>query len=156
MSTLRNILLDCVPPVALRTYRALRHPAKVPANPLEFAHLLNNQAIGWNEIVLRPGMKLKIASESRIPFEYFCFRDAEMVSELDQFLRMAQGKSRLLDVGALHGIFSLAFVMQDTSRRALALEPSPLASPFLLYNIQANAPEQIKFVESALGDRNEN
>ena len=44
----------------------------------------------------------------------------EILQELDGFLVLTKDRKRLLDVGALHGIFSLAFTHRAESTRAVA------------------------------------
>ena len=71
-----------------------------------------HEAIQTNEpetIVLRPGIALRVNPQSRFPFEWFCYRSPEMVRELDCFVAHAASFSSFVDVGANHGIFSLAF-----------------------------------------------
>src|SRR5262249_12911497 len=72
----------------------------------------------------------------------------------DFFLRTAVEKKRLLDIGALHGIFSLVFASQGTDRRVLAVEASPVAFARLLYNVHKNEFQNIEPVECALSDVN--
>jgi FkbM family methyltransferase len=114
-----------------------------------------NAGLPPNEIVLREGIRLKICPEAHFSFEHFCFRHDEMVMEYDFFLQQIHGRKRLLDVGALHGIFSLTFTSRGEDCRSVAVDPSPKASPFLLYNMHANPKCSIKYVEMALSDTNE-
>jgi FkbM family methyltransferase len=112
-----------------------------------------NAKAGANEMILRGNLRLVVHPDSRIPFEYFCWRSAEMTQELDAFLSLSNGAERLLDVGALHGIFSLAFAQRRQSRSVVAVDPSPLAFAKLLYNVHANKlTQQIHTVECALSD----
>lgn len=106
-----------------------------------------------NEIVLRDGLRLTIHPDSRYAFEYFCFHSPEMVRELDCFMEKTKDRMRLLDVGALHGIFSLVFARRDENRRAVAVDASPLAFGRLLYNIHRQPWENITPVECAFSDR---
>jgi FkbM family methyltransferase len=113
---------------------------------------LNRQAAP-NELIFRPNLRLTIHPDSRVPFEMFCWRAPEMVEEMDAFLANTQGKERLLDVGALHGVFALAFAAQGASRRAVAIDPSPMAFAKLLYNVHANKfAGRVTPVECALSD----
>lgn len=127
------------PPIALplvkALYRAVRTRPPAQAK-LEGPFLERNRGAAPDEIVLRDGLKLKVHPESRIPYEAFCWRAPEMAVEMDDFIRLIEGKSRLLDIGALHGIFSMVFTAKGGS--AVAAEPSPLAYSKLLYNIHAN------------------
>ncbi len=109
-----------------------------------------------NQIELRAGLDLRIHPDSRKPFEYFRTIDKVMVEELDRFLELSDGKNALLDVGALHGIFSLGFTANHPERRALAVEASPIAFARLLYNIHANPTCHVEVAEVALSDRKGN
>jgi FkbM family methyltransferase len=112
-----------------------------------------NAHAGTNEMLLRGNLRLALHPDSRIPFEYFCWRSPEMAQELDAFLSGSNNAERLLDIGALHGVFSLAFAKQRQSRSVVAVDPSPLAFAKLLYNVHANnLTQQIHTVERALSD----
>lgn len=77
-----------------------------------------------------------------------------MVDEMDSFLANVGDRQRFLDVGALHGIFSLVFTANHLDRRAVAVDASPLAFSRLLLNTYANGlEERILNVEAALSDR---
>jgi FkbM family methyltransferase len=111
---------------------------------------LNAGAAG-DEIVLRPGLRLGIDPQAREPFEWFCFRSPEMVAELDGFLAQVAGRRRLLDVGACHGLFALAFTQGHPEAAALAVEPSPLAWEVLESNLRRNAGARVTPVRAAAG-----
>jgi len=104
-----------------------------------------------DEIVLRPGLRLIIDPQAREPFEWFCFRSPEMVAELDGFLSRTADRRRLLDVGACHGLFSLAFTQDDPEAEALAVEPSPLAWGVLESNVRLNAGARVVPMRAAVG-----
>jgi FkbM family methyltransferase len=106
-----------------------------------------------DEVVVRSGITLKVHPESRASFEEFSYSSPQQVEELDVFLDATKGRSRLLDVGALHGIFSLVFAAGDRSRQALAVDPSPAAFAKLLYNVHRNGAENVTAVECALSDK---
>jgi FkbM family methyltransferase len=103
-----------------------------------------------DEIVLRDGITLKIHPESRPSFEEFCYASPQEMEELDVFIAATSDRRRLLDVGALHGIFSLVFALADPTKHALAVDPSPAAFAKLLYNIHRNQAQNITAVECAL------
>ncbi len=75
-----------------------------------------------------------------------------MVDELDFFIEKTAGKKALLDIGALHGIFALVFAVNNHSKKAIAVDASPLAFERLLYNIQNNNLENITPLECAVSD----
>lgn len=101
--------------------------------------------------MLRPGLRLAIDPQAREPFEWFCFRSPEMVRELDSFLARSAGCRRLLDVGACHGLFALAFTQGRPGTAALAVEPSPLAWEILEANVRSNPGAQVTPVQTAVG-----
>ncbi len=111
-----------------------------------------NQGLSSGEIRLREDLPLNIHPQCRAGFEYFCYKSPDMVAELDAFLERVQGHSRLLDIGALHGIFSLAFTKGGVGRRALAIDASPLAFSRLLYNVHKNPDLSIAVEECAVSD----
>jgi FkbM family methyltransferase len=102
-------------------------------------------------MIFREGIRLRIHPDCAEPFEFFRTKDPNCVAEIDTFLRLTKDKHRLLDVGALHGVFSLVFAAQG--KRAVAVEPSPLAFARLLYNIHANDFDKVAPAECALSDR---
>jgi FkbM family methyltransferase len=112
---------------------------------------LNAEAAG-DQIVLRPGLRFTIDPEAREGFEWFCFRSPELVRELDGFLARSATCHRLLDVGACHGLFSLAFAHGRDDAQALAVEPSPLAWAVLEANVRRNPDARIVPVQAALGE----
>ncbi|MGH7137784.1 MAG: FkbM family methyltransferase, partial [Pirellulales bacterium] len=111
-----------------------------------------NAGVAGDQIVLRPGLRLTIEPEAREGFEWFCFRSPEMVRELDGFLARSATCHRLLDVGACHGLFSLAFAQDRDDAQALAVEPSPLAWAVLEANVRSNPEARIVPVQAALGE----
>lgn len=66
-----------------------------------------------------------------------------MVEELKAFMRLTQGCTRLLDVGALFGLFSLVFTA-DPAKSAVAVEPSPWAYPILEEHCNLNPAHDIE------------
>lgn len=105
------------------------------------------------EITIRDGLTLNIHPDSREPFEHFITRSGSMVKEMDCFIHHARGKTRFLDVGALHGIFSLVFCKLNPCAVAIAVEPSPVAFSKMLYNIHANDARFVEAIELALSDQ---
>ncbi len=110
-----------------------------------------NEGAAADEIVLREGIRLKVHPLARGTFEGFCYWSPEMVDELDAFLANTRDRRTLLDVGALHGIFSLVFT-RDRAKSALAVDASPLAFSTLLYNIDRNQAANVTAVECALSN----
>src|SRR5271154_4209243 len=114
---------------------------------------LRNANAAEGEIVLRDILSLAIHPDSLLAFEYFCFRSPEMVAELDAFIARIRPCHRLLDVGALHGIFSLVFVAGRNDASAVAVDASPRAFSKLLYNVHKNKFRTVTAVECALSDK---
>jgi FkbM family methyltransferase len=103
-------------------------------------------------ITVHDGIILKVHPESRVAFEYFCDRSPEMIAEMDAFIAATSKKMRLLDVGALHGLFSLVFAVGHPNRRVIAVDASPIAFARLLYNIHKNTLENVEAFEYAMSD----
>jgi FkbM family methyltransferase len=110
-----------------------------------------NRGAAADEMVLRPGLRLAVDPQAREPFEWFCFRSPEMVAELDAFLARAADRRRFLDVGACHGLFSLAFTQGRPGAEAVAVEPSPLAWEVLESNLRRNAGARVTPLQTAVG-----
>jgi FkbM family methyltransferase len=111
-----------------------------------------NRDAAADEIVLRPGLRLKIDPSSREPFEHFCFRSLEMAQEFDAFRREMMGCRRFLDVGACHGIFALVFAVGRPDTLALALDPSPVACRILAGNVERNGFGNVISKQVAAGE----
>ncbi len=75
-----------------------------------------------------------------------------MVAEMREFAKLTVGRKRLLDVGALFGVFSLVFTSRPGTS-AVALEPSPWAWPILRQQIEANPSQVIGAIEMFAGDK---
>lgn len=112
-----------------------------------------NRNTSPDSISLRPLLDLRVDEESRHGFEHFCFRSPRMVREFDYFLTMAARRRCFVDVGALHGLFSLAFVHGHPANTALAIDPSPLAFSVLSKNLALNGCHNIRALNLAAGER---
>jgi len=112
-------------------------------------HRLNRHAAG-TEVVLRPGLVIQLSRASREDAEWFSFRSAEMAAEFDSFLHETVDRHRLLDVGAFHALFSLAFARRPDTE-AVAIEPSPPAYAVLGDNLRLNPDSRIRALEIAAG-----
>ncbi|HLX10637.1 MAG TPA: FkbM family methyltransferase [Thermoanaerobaculia bacterium] len=110
-----------------------------------------NRGAAPDEMVVRPGLRLRIDPQSREPFEWFCFRSPEMVRELDAFRREMAARRRFLDVGACHGIFSLAFAHGRPEARAVAVEPSAIAYALLAENLRRGRCDNVVARQVACG-----
>jgi FkbM family methyltransferase len=159
---IRSIVKNSCPPIIWNSLRYIRSwinekfktKAHVQIFRLKTTFDDINKENLLNEITIRPNITLKIHPDSRIPFEYFCFRSPECVEELDAFLNYSSDCKRLLDIGALHGIFALTFASISPDRRVIAIDASPLAYSKLLYNVHKNQPRSILPIECALTDCN--
>lgn len=87
---------------------------------------------------LREGISFLIEPSSRFGFEFFCFRSPQMRDEMDCFISQTKGCRCLVDIGAFHGVFSMAFCAQDAARTAYAFEPCPAAFLVLKQNASLN------------------
>ena len=154
---MRAIARQCCPPILWPYLQPLGEPFRRRRDPREVAlqrtfNALNVNALG-DELILREGLVLRIHPDLRMPFEAFCWRFPEMVEEMNVFIARTGGRRKLLDVGAYHGVFSLAFATQAADRSVLSVDPSPLAYAPLLYNIRKNElMAQVVSVECALSN----
>lgn len=105
-----------------------------------------------NQFALRPKIILNLSNRSKSTFPYFTFRDLDMVNELNLFLKHTKNCTSLLDIGALHGVFSLAFTANETKAKALAIDPSPHSIETLHENITLNPHCNIHPLQIAAGD----
>lgn len=113
---------------------------------------LNEGGRKFNKMQFRPGLTIGGLDDCLHGFEFFCFRAPDMTAEMDGFLDLTKGRRRLLDVGALHGAFTLPFLLGDGKRTATCVEPSPTAFSKLLYNLHANRlTSRAETLELALG-----
>jgi len=151
---LRRFAAAFLPERPLQALRTLWHRAQM-IDPrrlrLQRLHRRLNAGAAADEMVLRPGLHLTIDPQARESFEWFCFRSPEMVRELDGFLAHSAGCRRLLDVGACHGLFALAFTQGRPEAAALAIEPSPLAWEILEANVRSNPGARVTPVQTAVG-----
>lgn len=109
------------------------------------------RGLGAEQLALRPGLVVGVDPRSREAFEFFCFRSLDMARELDAFVEATPRHHRLLDVGALYGVFSLAFTAGRREAEALAVDPSPDAQEVLRANLARNPGCQVTAVATALG-----
>lgn len=96
-------------------------------------------------------MRVRIHPRAAKAFEYFTFRDRQMIEEMDCFVRATHGRTCLLDIGALYGVFSLAFASRPNAL-AIACEPSYPAFQTLAYHVDANPGFEITPVQVAIGE----
>ncbi len=96
------------------------------------------------------GNDFNLSIDSLYSFEYFKFYDKTIKKELDTFKRISSNYHNFLDVGALHGIFSFVFTNGNT-KKAIAVDPSPIAFPILERNLKFN-PNDIECFQIALSN----
>ena len=145
---LRSFVRQCIPPILLplvksslnrfRKSKGSSQEGTAELDALQKAFRCLNKDAQDNEVMFREHLNFVIHPDSRVPFEMFCFRSPEMVEEMDAFIAETKGRHCLLDVGALHGIFSLVFAAMNRERKVVAVEPSPIAFSKLLYNVRKN------------------
>lgn len=75
-----------------------------------------------------------------------------MVEEMSAFIRITEEKRKLLDVGALFGVFSLVFT-RNKDAVAYAFEPSPYAFPILCDHVNNNPQHNIKPMQVFVGEK---
>jgi FkbM family methyltransferase len=103
---------------------------------------LQHDATAQGQLVLRPGLALKVHPESVMPFTWFCWQAPDMIAELDLFINLAAGKHSFADLGANHGIFSLVFLTLNPNGKVLSVDPSPIADEIRRVNCKLNGMER--------------
>lgn len=151
---LKRLLRRLLPPPALELLRRAAGTLR-SADPRRLARRrafrAGNRGADGEEIALRPWLRLAIDPRSREAFEWYAFGNLEAAQELDAFAREAAGRHALLDVGASHGLFSLAFTAGRPESAALAVEPSPVAWEILEENLARNRRDNVAPVRLAAG-----
>jgi FkbM family methyltransferase len=109
-----------------------------------------NRRLPPGVMALRHGLRIEVDPRARESFEWFCFRSSEMVAELDTFLAWSREAKHFLDVGACHGLFSLAFIGSRPQGAVMAIEPSPVAFDILASNVSRNGGA-VAAVRAAVG-----
>jgi len=127
----------------------LRYLINTPIYKHRFKKLMNG--LSEPQIAIYPGGVLEVHPDARKTFEPFTHQDAELVEEMDAFMKLTADKYCLLDIGAHYGIFSLAFTGRPHSV-AFALDPSSSAYEMLCYHQKANPDHNLKPFLLALGD----
>lgn len=117
-------------------------------------HAKANAKAPDSTIVLPANCSIRIPpgdGDVRNAFEHFGWRDPEMVDEFIGFMKLAANAKIFWDVGALFGLFSLAFALQDKDRRALAFEPNPISRAKLEECLQLNPTAKVQVLDCAVG-----
>jgi FkbM family methyltransferase len=99
-------------------------------------------------ITLYRGYTFNIREDTLPAFEYF-MGNGEMSKEMSAFIKLTKDKRCLLDIGALYGVFSLAFTCHNHHKIAHAIEPSPLPFSILSYHAKINPQTKIKPYKTA-------
>ena len=156
--SIRILLREITPPVlfsiVMRLLRSRRNHATSQKDVLSLLskHKKLNENAKANEIVIREGIALRMHPDSRWGFEHFCYLLPEVAKEMDCFISHMAGKERFLDIGAMHGMFSLVFSINSPTKKAVAVDASPTAFARLLYNIHVNTLNNVIPVECALSE----
>ncbi len=148
----KQILKRVLPGPAVIALRALRRaPNSLAVANLRRRHHRLNAGLGLGTLRLRPGLTLQVEPAAQKGFEAYCWWWPEMVRELDCFLALSRSKTTLLDIGALHGLFSLAFVHGRPEVRAVAVEPEPNACSVIEAHLRTNALTNVVLAKVAVG-----
>lgn len=97
-------------------------------------------------------INFKIKREALHAFKFFS-KSRKPEPEMKLFLKLAKNKKCLLDAGALYGVYSLTFTAEDKTRKAYAVDPSPVAFRTLQYHTKINPELKIKPYELGLGNK---
>jgi FkbM family methyltransferase len=135
--------------------RNLRNWLRSPSNSLQWAWAKAKYAAGVTDIVqIRPGWSL-ICHPAAYRFAYFAQEhDPDQVAEFDSFIQQLTPNAILFDIGAHFGLFSLATLHYGgTNAKAVAVDPSPLASGFIRKQAELNqVSNRLHTVRAAVSD----
>jgi FkbM family methyltransferase len=101
----------------------------------------------WKGVAL-----FKFDSEQVIAMSQFSTMGTEPNQELAAFLDQATDKYCLLDIGALYGVFSLAFCAGHCEKKAYAIDPSAKSQQQLARNLELNPGLQVLPYAIAMGN----
>ncbi|MGH7973263.1 MAG: hypothetical protein ACREIC_31480, partial [Limisphaerales bacterium] len=153
IATLPKSLVSFIRNGRYRGYRAhVRYLFK--SNIYRRRFLTANAGAPDSMIVLPGGCSICIpadAAEVRDAFEYFGWKDPDAVDEFGGFIRAAESRKTLWDVGALFGFFSLAFTLAGNGRKALAFEPNPESCKKIRECLELNPGAHVDVFDMALG-----
>ena len=110
-----------------------------------------NANVPDSTIVLPADCRIFIPPDVREAFEHFGWKEPEMVDEFNGFMKLASNAKILWDVGALFGLFSLAFTLRGAGRRALAFEPNPSSRAKLEECLHLNPSAKVQVFDCAVG-----
>lgn len=131
---IKQIIKQLTPPIVLSLvkkrlaiYRHTQQSGKSDErrDSLEKDYRERNSGLRTDTMMFRHGIQIKLHPDSRNAFEHFTYISPVMVDEINCFLLHSKGRKSLLDIGSLHGIFSLVFALQSPERRSVAVDASP-------------------------------
>jgi FkbM family methyltransferase len=108
-------------------------------------------------VVLPAGCRIVVPSgpDVRHALEHFGWMEPLMVDEFISFMKLPSDAKVLWDIGALYGVFALAFALADPDRRALAFEPNPSSRGKLEECLPLNPTAKIQVFDFAVGKTGE-
>lgn len=153
---LKYLLKLLLPPILTKAWKRVagHKQGNTKDSALYQEHLRLNRHAKCGQVFLRENIAFNIHPDCKAGIDYFCFGCPEMIDEMNAFIALSANCKYLLDIGALHGVFSLSFTATDSAHRAaLAVDASPLAFSKLLYNVHKNPGFRIEPVECALSNK---
>src|SRR6185295_8114442 len=135
--------------------RGLRNWLRAPSRSVEWFWDEAKYAAGANETIeMRAGFSI-VCHPGVYEFAYqLQHKDPDQVEEFDGFIKRARTGMVLFDIGAHFGLFSLAALHYGgPTARALAVDPSPVATKFL--NVQSalnHSEERLTIVQAMASD----
>lgn len=135
----------------LRLMGVLESSAMIKRNVhFSILRMLNKGAKKFEVI---PGFTLNVDVGSVGAFTHFKV-DPDMREEIESFIFFSKGKTALLDIGALYGIFSLSFLENNENGTAYAVDPSPFCLEMLNRNKKINPNYSFEIFPFAMGRNN--
>src|SRR5690348_8173212 len=133
--------------------RSIRNWLRSPRASIRYAAAMSAGLFGHSQkLPLAPGLTVRCHQLSARQFSMFR-NDPELANEVRSFLDRCRPGMRLLDVGAHHGLFSIAACLHEPSACALAVEASARACRIMKVNVRLNrAQTRIRLNCIAAGD----
>lgn len=157
--TIKKLIKKVLPATAINfikncRYRGLRRYIIYlrQQKALQLIHDKANHGFGTSKIAMMPGLVLNVPADFvHHSFSHFTYIEPDMVKELKVFVDLTRGKRCLLDVGALHGLFSLVFTGLIGESSAIAFEPDKISYSLLTKTLAVNPKHNVKSDQLAIG-----
>ncbi len=133
--------------------RALRNALRSPRSTGKWIRAESASLLGIrSDITIRPDWRVRCHALSAASFS-FVAKDEDSLAELDGFIRHCNDAAVVFDIGASHGLFTLAAIRYGGPKvKVVAVDPSSTSNRALRTNLKlSGAAERVIVVEAAVG-----